>query len=270
MSASLLSDGYTELPGFIAGAALAEAQRLAEVDDEPLQSTCSRPHNTLSPVPWDHPVLDVVVDERARIEYAAGARDLRFISGYLSIKEGRSKALWWHQDWWCWQHPISLQREPAQVALLVYLCDTDERSGALRVLPGTHHRSIDVHAELAGAHADETTAADDAHPVMRDHPLQVTCAARAGDAVLVDYRLLHGTHPNEASHRRTCLIVNFAPAWSELPEEIRAHLIQHPSLPSGGVLAEARRHDWLPSFSGQPADLMLQRDAPAEFVAAGE
>jgi hypothetical protein len=35
---------------------------------------------------------------------------------------------------------------------------------------------------------------------MRDHPNQVTLSVRAGDAVVTDYRLLHGTHANTNLH----------------------------------------------------------------------
>jgi hypothetical protein len=39
-------------------------------------------------------------------------RDGHEISGYLSVKEPRTGALDWHQDWWCWDHPVSFE-EPA-------------------------------------------------------------------------------------------------------------------------------------------------------------
>jgi hypothetical protein len=55
------------------------------------------------------------------------------------------------------------------------------------------------------------------------------------------------------------VLVNVAPSWSSLPADVRAHLIRHPALdgaPEGPLL---------PRFDGEPRDLPLSRDAPAEF-----
>jgi ectoine hydroxylase-related dioxygenase (phytanoyl-CoA dioxygenase family) len=114
--------------------------------------------------------------------------------------------------------------------VLVYLSDTSPRTAALRVKPGTHR---------GGATRGS-----------------VTLAVRAGDAVACDYRVVHGTHSNDAAVRRDCLILNFAPAWSSLPDDIRAHLIRHPALPPDG------RDDLLPEYDGEPRDLPLNRVAP--------
>src|SRR5262249_41802833 len=106
------------------------------------------------------------------------------------------------------------------------------------------------------------------HPSLSDHPDQVTPRIAAGDAIVVDYRLLHGTHANSSEARRDCVVLNFAPAWRELPEDIRAHLVRHPAQPnsaeacavealSGGAL--------LPRFEGVPRDLPLTRFPPRRF-----
>jgi Phytanoyl-CoA dioxygenase (PhyH) len=199
----------------------------------PLPPGCERPHNTLAPLAWGDPVVERVLGRRERRDVLAAALeadDLRWISGYVSVKEPRSEALEWHQDWWCWDHPVSFRPRPAQVAVLLYLSDTSPRSAALRVEPGTHHG--------AATHAP------------------TTLAVHAGDAVACDYRLLHGTHPNATEARRDCLILNFAPSWSSLPDDIRAHLIRHPALPPAGV------DELLPDYDGEPRDLPLNRGVP--------
>src|SRR3954465_8199227 len=199
----LRREGFTLIEGLL------EADELpflrAEVDrvlDDPLPPGCERPHNTLAPLAWGDPVVERVLAPRERRDVLAAAlraHDLRWISGYVSVKDAQSEALQWHQDWWCWDHPVSFRAEATQVAVMIYLSDTSPRTAALRVKPGTHH----------GSETHEP----------------VTLAMRAGDAVACDYRLLHGTHPNDAEARRDCLILNFAPSWSSLPDEIRAHLI---------------------------------------------
>ena len=268
----LLRDGYALLDGFLDAteipAVRADIERLLRAPRDP---SCERPHNTLVPLRWDDPIVDRLLGDLARTERlraAIDAGDLRWISGYVSVKHPRSLPLWWHQDWWCWDHPVSYRREPAQVAVLCYLTDTDAHRGALRVLPGSHARSIPLHAVLPAAHADPATALDANHPAMAAQPGQATIAVRAGDAVVLDYRLLHGTHANAGPHRRDGLLMSFAPNWDGLPPDIRGHLISHPALPTGDEAPPAG--GWaarlLPRFDGPRRDLALNRDAPAAFA----
>jgi hypothetical protein len=106
---------------------------------------------------------------------------------------------------------------------------------------------------------------------MRDQPNQVTIRAQAGDAVVMDYRLLHGTHPNGSSERRDCVMLSFTPCWRDLPAEIRAHLIQHLAQPSDDerVVGGGWMDELLPRFTGVPADLELNRLAPRSFATRG-
>ena len=237
-------DGFARLPAFVAQHELDELRE--SVDNalaRPLPPGCERPHNTLAPLRWDDPIVRGLLTPRRAtvVSDATGGTDLRFISAYISVKEPRSAALSWHRDWWCWDHPVSYRPRASQVGVLCYLADTTEANAALRVVPGSHLRSSGLD---------------------RDHTLQ----ARAGDAVLIDYRLLHSTHPNGSDIRRDALIVNFTPSWNTLPDDIRAHLIRHPALPAAGA---ATRGALLPHFDGTPRDLPLNRVAPSNFAATG-
>ena len=93
---------------------------------------------------------------------------------------------------------------------------------------------------------------------------------RAGDAVVIDYRLLHGTHPNAGDARRDCLMLTFAPAWSQLPEDVRGHLIRHPALPGSRERSPGAgwAADLLPHHEGRRRDLPLNRRAPDHFATA--
>jgi ectoine hydroxylase-related dioxygenase (phytanoyl-CoA dioxygenase family) len=106
---------------------------------------------------------------------------------------------------------------------------------------------------------------------MCDQPEQITLELNAGDAVVTDYRLLHGTYPNQGRERRDCLLLSFTPSWADLPTELRAHLIRHPALPTAEErsAATARLHQLLPSYEGEPRDLTLSRVAPREFEMSG-
>ena len=264
--------GFAALAGFITQAELDPLR--GEVDTVlagPLPAGCARPHNTLAPLRWNDPVVDRMLGCERRIgalTEVLAAEDLRWISGYVSVKEPHSAALWWHQDWWCWDHPVSYRSSSAQVAVLCYLTDTGVSNGALRVLPGSHHRSVALHAALPEAHAHDADGLDCRHAAMSEHAEQVTLGVHAGDAVVTDYRLLHGTHPNTSARRRNCLLLTFAPSWRRLPADIRAHLIRHPAQPTAPEQPPAT--SWhsrlLPRFDGAPRDLPLSRVAPSRFA----
>jgi len=238
--------GYARIDGILDANEVAAARRAVErVLAAPAVPGCEREHNRLAPLRWDDPLVEALLSDRRRraaIAAATGADDLRWISGYVSTKEPGSAALGWHRDWWCWDHAVSLRPAAVQVAVLVYLSDTDERTGALRVVPGSHHASA-----ATG---------------------ELTVAARRGDAVVLDYRLLHGTHPNAAATRRDAVLLSFTPNWSGLPVDVRAHLIQHLALPRADepIPAGEWQAELLPRFDGPRTDLALSREAPARFV----
>jgi len=240
-----VNDGFALLPGFLDAAGVSAARAAADAlvagDAAP---ACPRENNTLLPLRWDDPLVELVLADPRRVDALAAATDaadLRWISGYVSVKEPRTGALDWHQDWWCWDHPASRAPAAPQVALLVYLADTDARSGALRVRPGSHQ----------GQGGDARTL-----------------PARAGDAVVLDYRLLHGTHPNAADHRRDAVLLSFVPDWAALAADLRGHLISHLALPSADEDAVgAAVAPLLPRHDGPRRDLPLNR-TPAWEVAA--
>ncbi len=264
--------GFVALQGLLPAGQLKQARIAAErAVTAPIGTSCERPNNSLIPLRWGDDLVDLVLGAYRRIALAIGARDLRWISGYVSIKESHSPPLWWHQDWWAWDYPVSFWRESPQVAVMCYLSDTTIETGALRVLPSSHMASVPLHRVLPEAHSDESMALDPQHPAMTDHPQQITLELRAGDAVVTDYRLLHGTHANTGDHRRDCVLLSFTPHWNELPAEVRGHLISHPALPR----ADGPRPRWtlgslLPSFDGPRQDLILNRNAPSVFATSDD
>jgi len=233
-------------------------------------TACPRPHNTLLPLRWNDRIVQLLLSSDRRVQVLTEtlrADDLKWISGYVSIKEPHSPPLWWHQDWWCWDHAVSLQRAAPQVAVLCYLAATDLQNGALRVLPGSHHRSSRIHAALPEPHASATNGLEPGHIAMSDHPAQVTLSLKAGDAAAIDYRLLHGTHGNATDARRDCILLSFTPSWRDLPHEIRGHLISHPAQPAGNEHPSATswEAELLPQFHGVRRDLPVNRTAPSYF-----
>ena len=206
---------------------------------------CERPGNTLVGLRWhDAPI--------AHVAQRLGGPDPRWTSGYLSLKAPGSGALVWHQDWWCWDHPITRRRAPAQIAVVCYLADKTAASGALRVLPGSHHRRHPLHDD------DGCTA---------DQPDQQTLEGAAGDAFALDYRLLHGTHPNRSDEARDSVILNFTPDWAGLPADLRSHLVGGLGLPTAEERPTTVEHVLPPAAPVH--DLALNRCVPAGFSAIG-
>lgn len=267
----LVADGFAVLRRFVSPDEIAACRDLvADVLGQSRSSACWRPHNTLVPLRWDDPVVARLLSARDRVRRLAecvDAADLRWISGYVSVKDPHSPPLWWHQDWWCWAHPISYQPAAPQVAVLCYLTDVSEDNGAPRVLPRTHRDFDALHLALPAAQDRDVMELGAAHPAMRDHEDQLTLRLSAGDAVVIDYRLLHGTHGNTTSVRRDCVLLNFAPAWGKLPPEIRAHLISHLALPAEDE--PKRTAPWqvelLPAYAGVRRDLPVSRVPQRRF-----
>ncbi len=264
--------GYEVLEGFLDQPCVDALRREVDVAlRAPPMPGCERPNNRIAALRWDDPIVRIILTDAERCHALGrriGATDLRWISGYVTAKDARSAPLWWHQDWWCWDHPVSMRPAAAQVALLCYLSDTTERTGALRVLPGSHHRSVPLHGALLDADKHEQRLPPD-HPAISDQPGQVTVSVRAGDAVVLDYRLLHGTHANDAGERRDCVLLSFTPAWTRLPSDLRGHLVQHLALPSAEERPAARRllpARLLPTFDGDLDEVEISVSAPAQFT----
>ncbi len=164
-------------------------------------------------------------------------------------------------------HPVSYRLTPPQISVLCYLTDTNAKNGALRVLPGSHLKSAPIHAFLPEAHSHHAGDLEPEHVAMSDLPDQVTLPLSAGDAVAIDYRLLHGTHGNASPMKRQCILLSFTPSWYRLPEDIRAHLIAHPAQPSDRerLRLPSKFAKLIPVFAGPQQDLPINRNAPSIF-----
>jgi hypothetical protein len=262
-------DGFVFLKGFLEPRETAAIRMAVEsLRLSPSHGGCTRPNNTLQPLRWDQPIVQMVIGSELRrqiLGLAVGAGDLRWISGYISTKEPQSPPLWWHQDWWCWDHPVSFRRQAAQVAVLCYLTQADRHNGALRILPCSHRASTPIHAILPEAHGRVAGGLEPEHQAMSDIDGQLTVRVQAGDAIAIDYRLLHGTHANTSNSRRDCILLSFTPSWCQLPDDIQGHLIDHPAQPTENEMPGNPMQRLLPHFSGVRRSLILNRNAPREF-----
>ena len=110
----------------------------------------------------DYPDFSMLIgnDELREIFRILGFRDTRFSSGYIISKPKNSPALFWHQDWWGWDHPLSFTDQIAQVFVMVYLQDTNLKNGCLRVIPGSHRSFHSLHLNQS-AHTESVSRVED-------------------------------------------------------------------------------------------------------------
>ena len=148
-----------------------------------------------------------------------------FMSGYVISKPPHSPPLFWHQDWFLWDHPHSYSPVPQQLFLMYYMVDTSPHNGCLRLIPGSHLKRHAVHDLMEVAHTDEIQRATDlTNPVFHDQPGEIDVCVRAGDLVIGDSRLLHSARANESDTRRTVITLWYHPVFYELPEPMQALL----------------------------------------------
>lgn len=172
----------------------------------------------------DHPgYAPLIGAAELRAAFAGmGFRDTRFTSGYLISKPPRSPALFWHQDWWGWDEPLSYTETIAQMFVMVYLTDTSPANGCLRAIPGSHRRSHPLHKAIKAHDESLSRVADPDHPLYQMHADAVPIAVRAGDVVFGDARLIHSAFPNDSGSDRSLLTLWYHPNLASLPAAMRA------------------------------------------------
>ena len=224
----LVTDGFCRVPGVLDPTALKTTIEAAEAALGTIDAdhrTQWRSQGSLVPIA-DHPSFAPLIAHPGFQEMFGqlGFRGTRFSSGYVISKPPGGPALFWHQDWWGWQHPISREDRIAQVALFLYMTDTTRENGCLRLIPGSHRRPHPLH-DLVDAHDPklaEVKNPEDA--AFASHADEVDVPVRAGDVVVVDARLIHGAHPNRSGKERTNITLWWHPDYEALPASIRARI----------------------------------------------
>ncbi|MCC6444934.1 MAG: phytanoyl-CoA dioxygenase family protein [Armatimonadetes bacterium] len=194
---------------------------------------------------------------------ALGFDEPKWWSAFLLSKPPHAPPLYWHQDWWAWDDPCSAGEIPPQVFLMYYLTDTSPENGCLRVIPGTHRKRIPLHDELPAAHTEETYRANADSPLFARHPDEVDLAAKAGDLVIGDARLLHAAHANQTDRRRSCLTLWYFPDYEGLSDAIKAFVSRKkPLAPPDWWEGSAGRivEPLIPYYSGSEAPAVFNRN----------
>ena len=165
---------------------------------------------------------------------AVGCTDKKFWSGYVLSKPAGGPPLYWHNDWQFWDDDVSCEPMPVMMFGMVYLVDTSPHNGCLRVVPESHRRSMPIWDVVKGNNHLSADREGFDHGVFSDeHGVDVPM--KAGDLLLGDSRILHGTHPNDSDERRTCITIWYLSRFAELPEHIRVGFANEWAGESGAV-----------------------------------
>ena len=176
----------------------------------------------------DYPYFSKVIAHNKLFDCFAefGCEDTVFSSGYLISKPAKSPPLFWHQDWWGWDHPSSYTSTVAQFFVMIYLQKTDRENGCLRVIPGSHRKDFELLSSLE-AHTDELSAYNDPSSIQfQNLDEEVGVEVDVGDVVFGDARLLHGAYGNNSDRERGLLTLWYHPNFGDLPGAIRSSIWQ--------------------------------------------
>jgi non-heme Fe2+,alpha-ketoglutarate-dependent halogenase len=123
------------------------------------------------------------------------------------IKEPHDPAyISWHQDstYWGLSHPDIVT---AWIALTV----SDIPNGAMRVIPGTHLKDQLPHKDTFAENNLLTRGQEVAVEVQGDKAVDMTL--EPGEMSLHHVRIVHGSEPNRAHHRRIGLAIRYVPTY---------------------------------------------------------
>lgn len=176
----------------------------------------------------DHPEYSHLIasSELQELLQELGLAGNRWLAGYLISKPPKSPALFWHQDWWGWDHPLSYTPRLLGLGVMIYLSDTCRENGCLRVIPGSHRCQHRLHS-LPVAHEQSLSHIDDPDDIAyQSNESETAVEVDAGDVVLLDPRLLHSAYANQTDNERSLLTLWYLPEFESLPEPIQARYVQ--------------------------------------------
>lgn len=217
---NLLQDGYCAIPSVLDSAMLKSLRE--RFGDESLSAHTPKDNfgdsGAFIVADYHDPVLVQLLtwsDTLASLK-TMGFADPKLHNFYVSTKPPKAKALAWHSDLF-YKYEKS---EPAELFLIYYLQNTTPNNGCLRVVPGSHKWPHEKrHEQPHGA------------TIRKD---EVDVPVNAGDLFIGDRRILHATHENTGNTWRTCLTIAYAPNFAELPDPIKALIVQNRCLPPKG------------------------------------
>ena len=150
--------------------------------------------------------------------------DIRFSSGYLISKPPKSPPLFWHQDWWGWEHKSSYTDFIHQIFVMIYLTNTTRENGCLKFISGSHRSKHHFH-ESKNAHSEELARVlNPSDPLFHDEENEIDVTTNLGDVVVGDARVLHAANTNQSNEKRSLITLWYHPHYSQMTSEMRSRI----------------------------------------------
>lgn len=227
---ALLSQGYAVVPDYLSEAVLGKLreQSARVLDQLPRQHRDEYKSQGSLVNLGDHPEYSHLIasPECRDLMRQLGMAGNRWLAGYLISKPPRSPALFWHQDWWGWDHPMSYTDRLPGLGIMIYQSDTRVENGCLRVIPGSHRCRHRLHG-LPVAHEQSLSHIEDPDDIAyQSDASEAAVEVNAGDVVILDPRLLHSAYENQTDVERSLLTLWYLPEFNTLPEAIQARYVQ--------------------------------------------
>ncbi len=168
----------------------------------------------------DHPAMAELVAHPNMLSVLdrLGFDQPKFGHGRIISKPPHSPPLFWHEDGRFWNDPVSYTAQPIQVFLMYYLTDTTPQNGCLRVVPGSHRRRHPLHDRISPRHTKELAAYENPDdPGFSRVDDEIDVPVKAGDLVIGYGNLLHASHANQSTERRTVLTMCTIPITQTCP-----------------------------------------------------
>jgi ectoine hydroxylase-related dioxygenase (phytanoyl-CoA dioxygenase family) len=139
-----------------------------------------------------------------QVEALLGPDILCWATDFFAKNPGDRKHVSWHQDSTYWG-----LSEPDVVTAWVAFTPSTKMSGCLRVVPGSHLKDQLPHRDTFGASNLLSRGQEVAVAVDEKHAVDVVLAP--GEMSLHSVRLVHGSEPNNAAHRRIGFAIRYIP-----------------------------------------------------------
>ena len=253
---ALLRDGYCLFEQVLDGELLEQTRGISDaLLDRQTPEHFEQQKSTGSMVSvYDDPAFAELVRCPAAIDALSrlGFPRPKWWSGFVISKPAHGPPLFWHQDWWGWNHPVSYgDPVPQQLFLMYYTVDTVPANGCLRLIPGSHLERHSLHDAVPDAHTNDLREMEDPRsPVYQAVEEAVDVPVRAGDLVIGDSRLLHSAHANDSHERRTVITLWYFPAFEQLPASIRSYIVADRKIDTWPAETRRRIAHLLPEYDG--------------------
>jgi hypothetical protein len=112
--------------------------------------------------------------------------------------DGTRRVAGWHRDPWAWVPPCSSFVRPLAINALLYLQDLTEKTGPMRVIPGSHRKVLTLSPSER----------------RQKHAMEVPLHLEWGDVIMIHNSLVHtGTSPSPEISERAFVSIFYNHSW---------------------------------------------------------